>query len=361
MAYRSRQRVAAALAHEEGDRVPFDTRGFPSSQVLDLCAADALSDDRRACYAQGDFRYLMFREMPRTADLASYLPDMPERARLSEWGVGRVPLRSAEGYPAGNRLFHPLAEVNTIHELEAFPWPDLRDPACHEHLGPETRRAMAEGLTVVGQMSQTILETAYEMRGMEKLFVDFHERPDYVHALFETIAQRRCFQARRFAEAGVDVLRIGDDIATQESLLISPAMYREWIKPYHARVIEAGRRAKPDLHVLYHSDGALTRLLPDLIDAGVTAINPCQPETMPLVNVKRRFGDRLTLWGCCPSQSIYAMGTREQARQALEEIIRDLAPGGGLVVQFYNMLVTPRLLDNLVAFVETFYDLAAYR
>jgi hypothetical protein len=184
--------------------------------------------------------------------------------------------------------FRPLAGVNTVRDLERFPWPDVWDSKCHEHLAGETRKAKAEGYTVVGQMSQTILETAYEMRG-----------------------------------------------------------------------IEAGRRVNPDFHVLYHSDGALTPLLPELIDVGVTCINPCQPEVMGLEDVKQRFGGHLTLWGCCPSQSIYATGTRAQARRSLEAMIRELAPGGGLVVQFYNVLLTPRLLDNLVAFVGSFYDLAA--
>jgi len=158
----------------------------------------------------------------------------------------------------------------------------------------------------------------------------------------------------------VDVLRIGDDIATQAGLLVGPAMYREWIKPFHARVVAAARAVKPDIPVLYHSDGTLTALLADLIEAGVTAINPVQAECMPHAQVKAAFGDRLILWGCCSTQSVYAHGTEDDVRAELEALMRDAAPGGGLVVQFYNMLVTDRVLRNLECFFRTFLRATRY-
>jgi uroporphyrinogen decarboxylase len=209
-------------------------------------------------------------------------------------------------------------------------------------------------------MSQTILETAYTMRGMDRLFTDFAERPEYVRALFEALAVRRCFQARRFAEAGVDVLRIGDDIATQVGLIIGPAMYREWIMPYHARVISAARAVNPDIQVLYHSDGALTALLPLLIEAGVTAVNPCQPEAMPPGLVKKRFGDRLTLWGCTATQSTYSHGSGDDVIRELRALLGEVGRGGGLVVQFYNVLLTPAVERNLKRFLEAFHEIARY-
>jgi uroporphyrinogen decarboxylase len=271
-----------------------------------------------------------------------------------------MPLRTAEGYEAGHTYYHPLAKVDSVRELEGYPFPDVTVRECHAHLEEEVRVARRAEFTVVGQMSETVLENAYNMRGMDRLFVDFYERPDYVRALFERLAECRVFQARRFAEAGVDVLRIGDDIATQSGLIVGPAMYREWIMPCHARVIAAARAVNPHIQVLYHSDGALTGLLPHLIEAGVTAINPCQPEAMPPPVVKQAFGDQLTLWGCTSSQSVYAAGGGEEVDAELRALMRDVAPGGGLVVQFYNMLLTPRVEENLRRFVESFLDVGRY-
>jgi uroporphyrinogen decarboxylase len=360
MPYRSRERVARILSHQEADRVPFDTIGFPVEDARRWCDELGLSGDERACFTEGDFKYLEFAIEPDREAFAPYLPGLPEGAEVNEFGVGRVPLFSAEGYRAGHTYYYPLGRVNTVEEIERYPFPDVTRSECHAHLDAEVAAAKRDGFTVVGQMSQTILEMSYTMRGIDRLFLDFYERPDYVRALFEALCERRCFQARRFAQAGVDVLRIGDDIATQVGLMVGPPMYREWIKPCHARVTAAAREVNPGIQVLYHSDGALTALLPDLIEAGVTAVNPCQPEAMPPAMVKQRFGDRLTLWGCTASQSTYAKGTGEDVVDDLRVLLGDVARGGGLVVQFYNMLVTPRVRENLRVFVERFFEMASY-
>jgi uroporphyrinogen decarboxylase len=251
-------------------------------------------------------------------------------------------------------MFHPLASVDTVAGLEDYPIPDLSKPWRHEGLEQQVTAAANAQCTVVGQMSQTILETAYSMRGIERLMIDFHERPAFVEALFEKLAKQRRLQARRFAQAGVDVLRIGDDIATQRGLLVSTRLYRERIKPFHASVIAAARQVNPGIPVLYHSDGNLTDLLPDLIEIGVTAINPVQTECMDLVRVKREFGQHLTLWGCCSVQSVYARGTGQDVLNELRFLRQDIAPGGGLVLQFTNILLTPASLANLRVFFEYF-------
>ena len=118
-------------------------------------------------------------------------------------------------------------------------------------------------------------------------------------------------------------------------------------------MIAAARAVTPSLPVLYHSDGKLTGLLPDLIDAGVTAINPVQPECMPTRETKREFGRDLVLWGCCPVQSVYAFGTRGDV-EAHVSLLRELGAEGGLVTQFYNMILTPTVRENLRTFFEVF-------
>ena len=354
----SRERVLAALGHREPDRVPFDALRAEPAQ--DLLATMDLPDDVRAGYARGDVQYVRFAANRDPHAFESYLPGLPEGAGLSDFGVGRVAQKSVEGFHAGHRMFHPLASVDTVSELERFPFPDMTAPWRHAHLADRVREAQTQGFAVIGQMSQTILETAYEMRGIERLMTDFYERPGYVEALFEKIAEQRRFQARTYAEAGCDVVRIGDDIAAQQGLLVSPATYREWIRPHHAEVIAIARRAKPNIHVLYHSDGNLTALLPDLIEIGVTAINPVQPECMDPAEIKRHFGRDLALWGCTAVQSVYATGTRGDVLDEIRTRMRTVAPGGGYLVQFMNIILTDRVLQNLRHFFEAFHAMTAY-
>ena len=361
MAYRNRERVARVLAHEEADRVPFDVAGSGEEPFVNLINSMNLPPDHRTFALEGDFKYIAFHSLANSPEqYLPYLPGLPEEAQVSDWGVGKVHLVTQEGYEAGWKTWCPLAGLNTVEELEEYPWPDFTDPRRHADLEERLKAAKNEGYTVIGQMSQTIVEICYGLRGIEQLMIDFYERPEYVEALFEKVAERRRFQARRMMEAGADILRIGDDIATQESLIIGPALYRERIKPFHASVIATARKIRPDVPVLYHSDGNLTELIPDLMDAGVTAIHPVQPECMDLGAIKREYGKDLILWGCRPMQSVFAHGSHDDARKHMRFLMETMAPGGGLVVGLYGVAITPKILDNARVFYEEFYEAARY-
>ncbi|MEW6358569.1 MAG: uroporphyrinogen decarboxylase family protein [Planctomycetota bacterium] len=356
MPERSRERVAEILQHRGDGCVAYDAlRAHDVFQAIDSLD---LSDEWRAYFREGEFRYVS--AVPsegNRAVFAEFMPDLPPEAKLSCWGVGSIALRSVEGHHAGHKYWRPLGRIDSVQDLESYPFPDLTAGRTLDDLRKEVDAHRRDGFTVIGQMSQTIFETACLMRGMDQLMIDFYERPDYVDFLFARMSERRAAQARMFARAGVDVLRIGDDIATQEALMVGPAMYRERIKPHHAAAIAAAREVRPGLPVLYHSDGRLTELLPDLIEIGVTAINPVQPECMDLMETKQRFGDRLTLWGCMPVQSLYAHGSPDDIRRNTRLLLAQAASGHGLIIQFINIVLTPKVLANLRVFFEEFADI----
>ncbi len=352
----NRARVAEVLARR-GQHLVFDAVGSAGPQVEKLLAELPLSPAQRAYFLEGEFKYLGLAETSREEKFArfgAYLPDLPAEARISEWGVGALDIKSADGFHAGYKSFHPLQKVDSLAELEKYPFPDLAAEWRQAGLAERVADCKALGFTVVGNMSQTILENAYLMRGMEELMIDLYESPDYAATLFARLAEQRTAQAVALARAGVDVLRIGDDICTQQGLLVSLDTYREFIRPHHEAVIAAARAVTPGLPVLYHSDGNIRPILPDLIAAGVTAINPVQPECLDMPALQREFGRDVTLWGCCPVQSTYAWGTREDILAHLRLLREELAPLSGCVVQFYNMIITPPLLQNLRIFYENF-------
>lgn len=355
MAIRSRERTCRILRNDAPGRVAYDALGGEAvGAVIDSLD---LPDEWREYFRSGDIRYVGL-EPPR-GDLAvfgEYLCGLPEDAEVSCWGVGRIALQSPEGHHAGHRYWNPLADVDTVDELARYPFPDLSAVKTPERLRAEVMALQEQGFTVVGNMSQTILETAYLMRGIDRLMVDFYVRPEYVELLFTRLSEQRIVQAGLFAEAGVDAIRIGDDIATQQGLLVSPQLYRERIKPHHKAAIDVAREIIPDLHVEYHSDGRLNDLLDDLIEIGVTSINPVQPECMDLREISRQYGDRLVLWGCTAVQSTYAHGTPEDIKRETRELLERVASGHGLIIQFMNIILTPTVLRNLGAFFEQFSE-----
>ena len=103
--------------------------------------------------------------------------------------------------------------------------------------------------------------------------------------LLDKITDLACYRVRKFAEAGADILLLGDDIGMQSTPMMSMAMYRTWLKPRLAKVIAAAKSVKPDLLVHYHSCGYVLPFIDDLIEAGVDILNPVQPECMDFAQI----------------------------------------------------------------------------
>lgn len=356
-----RERLLKTLAHQEPDRVPLDLRiKAADPQLKAMLAASTLRAETKGRLFDGDVEYVYFKPRKETHCFTPYLSGMPREAAVGDWGVGELRHKDSGTALLTEHIFSPLKQMEKAEELEAYPWPDMTDPRRWGHLREEIGAAHAAGKPVIGQMSQTLVETAYLLRTMERLFLDFYENPEFVERLFEIITRARCIQARTFAELGVDVLRIGDDLATQQALMVSLATYRQWIKPRHARIVAAARELRPDLPVLYHSDGNIESLIPELLEIGVTAVNPVQPECVDPVAVKERWGQRITLWGAVSNQHTIAFGSAEEVDAEVEARWGKLAPGGGYVLNFINVVWSPTARKNVLRYASRMDEMGVY-
>ena len=151
------------------------------------------------------------------------------------------------------------------------------------------------------------------------------------------------------ARAGVDMVRIVGDIAMQDRVMMGPARWRRFDKPRMAKLIRTCRAVRPELHFFFHSDGKLTELVDDLIEVGFDVLNPIQPECMDPVEVKRRWGDRITLHGCISIQRTLPFGTPSDVRREVEGLIRQCGLDGGLVLMPSNNIQPDTPLENIIA------------
>lgn len=133
-------------------------------------------------------------------------------------------------------------------------------------------------------------------------------------------------------------------------------MYREWVKPRDAQVIEAARRVRPGIPVLYHSDGNIEALIPDFIGVGVTALNPVRPEAMDPAKVQAEYGDRLTIRGAASTQRTIAFGGEADVDAEVKERLERSAPGGGYVVGFINVTPSPRARRNVLRYMMRIHE-----
>jgi uroporphyrinogen decarboxylase len=322
-----RQRVLAVLAREKPDRLPREIKLTPP--LLEAFRKRTGSDDP-AEYFDLEVRDVYFAPPAALPDFSPYYPEgvprlwNPAGWEVGEWGVG-VKEGSMHHFV---HIEHPLKRLAKLDDLERFPFPDLTRPERHQHLDAQVAELHDRGLFVIGFMEWTIFEIAWHMRGMAEFFDDLSFNPSFAEYLLDRITAARRFQARRYAQAGVDLLKIGDDMGTQISMFISPKMYREWFKPRHAAVIEAAREVRPDLPVCYHSDGKCWDIIPDLIEAGVTVLNPVQPECLDIAAVKKEYGNRLAFWGGIGTQTTMPFATPEEVYRTVQRTIDVLGPTG---------------------------------
>jgi uroporphyrinogen decarboxylase len=148
------------------------------------------------------------------------------------------------------------------------------------------------------------------------------------------------------------VLSLDDDVGMPGTMFISPATWRRFFKPRLAGIISAARAVKPDLRVLYHSDGFVEPIVGDLIEIGVNALNPLQPEYMDAERIRRTYGPRLALWGTVGYQTTFSFGTPEEIRREVQGRIETLGRAGLILCPAYDIDEPDIPWENIAAFLE---------
>lgn len=236
-------------------------------------------------------------------------------ASIDWWGAGWG--TATEGY------WHAAAPLATSDELAGFPWPDPAAPGLLDQAAAAIA-ADAGRHFVVPNFGFALFERAWSLRGFDQFLMDMIAEPAWAGDLLERITEIQTTLARRFVALGVDGGYFGDDYGAQKSLLFSPALWRELIKPRLARLFAVFTDA--GLPVILHSDGDIWPILPDLVDLGLTCLNPVQPEVLDHDRLYREFGRHLSFYGGISTQGILPGGSPAAVAAATRDCIARLAP-----------------------------------
>ena len=262
----------------------------------------------------------------------------------------------------------PLGQENlTVADIEAFAWPDPDTPAMFEGLAEQARRWHETSDYVIGAdgIKVGILQTSSQLRGYDKLFMDFALDPDLAHALLSKISGLINQMYRRYMAAVgqfVQVVCLTDDQGTQNSLMISPDMFREFIKPYLKSQIEAIKESV-EVKVLMHCDGAIMPILDDLIDIGVDIINPIQTVVKGFEDsaaLKAKYGDRLTFHAAIDVQQVMPNVTPAELRREVARRVHDLGPNGGYILAPCHNINVDIPPANVVAMFDAAREFGRY-
>jgi uroporphyrinogen decarboxylase len=285
-------------------------------------------------------------------DFTSYFEgmDVPENATINWFGMMEIP---GSMYHF-TRYVSPLRNATSLDEIKSFPYPT---PAgwTDSHMAAQVREAHEKGLVVTSWVGH-MYEDSWQIRGYEEFLMDMHTNPDICEYVLDRISERNLVYAVAAAKAGVDYLTTGDDVANQRALMFTPKMWRHFMKPRWARVYKAARAVNPNIEIWYHSDGDIRDIIPELIEIGVTILNPVQPECMDIHQLKREYGKDLVFDGTVGTQTTMPFGTPDEVRAVVRDRKSRLGQDGALVLSPTHVLEPEVPVENIVAFYEAAAD-----
>lgn len=351
-----RERTKRAIAHQEPDRVPTALGGGPYGVVdaLYLRLVDHFNlgkpvspfrsghsisymDDRLLDRLGTDLRYCWPGLLPNS-------PIIPGPSGDTFYdSYGQIWNRAEPYFYAGKGILEEAGEIDGIERLVR--WPDLSDPRWMAGVADRARLLHENSdFFVVMRMvaSHGPFQTACDLRGTENFLMDMSLNPEFATALLDRITTVIEQLTRMALQAGAgffDMIELpGDDYAGNTSTVMSPAMFRRFITPCIQRLVNTIREVDPGIRIMLHSDGALTRFIPDIITLGIDVLHPLEPLTATdIPAVKELYGSLITFLGGIDISSAM-QGSLEEVRAEAGQRIHQLAGGGGYILAPSNHL-----------------------
>ena len=350
-----RERVQTALNHDEPDRCPMQISFTP--EFADRLRTDMEIQGQKVHNPHGGGNtYELERALGQDMLLTSvgwansyYLDD---KAYVDEWGVGWDVQAYETPFGTGHyteMVRHPLADDLAISHYQP---PDPNRDELYTDAA-QVIASFKDDYWIVGVTVTTILETAWALRGLEQMLLDLVLDPDLANHLLDIPYYYHLTAAKKLVELGVDMIWTGDDIGSQHDMIISPRMWREYLKPRMANFISELKTINPNIKIAYHSDGNIMRIIPELIEIGVDVLNPIQPARMDPVLIKSEFGDRLCFWGSIDEQYTLPFGSTVDAEVEVRQRMKTIGRGGGLILAPTHHVQLDTPLENFWAVVNT--------
>ena len=366
-----RERVLTSLNHEEPDRVPVDCGGrqttfmigtyenFKTHIGLNVLPTKIMSQKWQTVYVNEEILERFSIDCRHVRPPMKDEPELLETGEgeivfLDEWGVKR---KIEDGY--ASIIEYPLQEA-TFEDLASYQWPNPADDFDYSTIRSQALQLHNDGeYAIVGCMGSpgNIFEQCWYLRGLTEFLMDLIDNKDFSHALLSKIIEIRKQNAQFFLrEVGeyLDIFQLADDLAMQTGPYMSQELYREMIKPYQVELIQFVKNLTP-AKIYFHSCGAVTSLIDDLIEIGVEILNPVQVTStgMETDQLKRRYGKKLSFWGAIDTSEVLPNGTVEDVKNEVIKRIHDLGPGGGYILGSVHNMQNDIPPENIMAMFET--------
>jgi len=333
-----RERVFAALAHREPDKVPKGELEIVSEMVSGLLGGEPTDrfEGLRACV-----------EMLKM-DLVNTYTAWPKPKLVGVDSEGRaieediLGIRTVHGDVTDSSI-PPITEPEQMWTFE-FPEAEVFDTSWTARWAGET------DYFISGQTGGPF-GTLEMLLGWENAMIFSKTDLPAVKDLARRAGRLFAEIGRKSAESGADMVVVAEDIAFNTGTFFSPDTLREVVFP--ALKEEVQEIKKSGVPVMMHSDGNLNDVMEDIIDCGFDALQSLQPSAgMDIAEIKRKYGDKLCLMGNLDLNWLMPFGTTEDVRKAVRSLIRTAAPGGGFILSTCNVLTRDIPVENAIAMYD---------
>jgi len=358
----SRERILSALACQQADRVPIFELYINESSIVGL--ARILMPQAVKVDATRD---RFGQERPEILDLYCLLVEaLGLDATVTNFSIGIEHIGEDIGRDKYGTFYHlsehgepmpfdgPIKERADLHGFDMVSLLTEDDFAAVRHVIDRVGQEKAHFVSITDPF-----KVSWRRRGgMQNLLMDYVLYPELVHSLARSSTDF-CLAAIDMAiEAGADVIIMPGDLAGEDTTIMSPKHYRQYIAPYHRELVNhVHSKGKV---IVKHSDGNIWAILADLLAVGFDGIHPIQPQCMDIAKVKTHLAGKACVLGNIDCRFLLPFGTEDEVVSTVKETIDKAAPGGGFILSSSNSIHPGCKLENYVAMVRAAKAYGAY-
>ncbi|HSV31977.1 MAG TPA: uroporphyrinogen decarboxylase family protein [Atribacteraceae bacterium] len=357
----AKERVKIALRRQVGDRVPVTASFVPEfAQLLRAKLHLPLTPVNPHGGVVHDLEEALGLDLVQfSIGIANSYYASDDDRYTCEWGIRwkQVPYETRFGTGRYTEIEqHPLADDAVIDDYRP------PDPFREELYRPLAGliRDYGRDWYVLGVTVCTIFEGAWYLRGLDRLLMDLVLNEEKAHQILDIPFHYHREAAKQMVQMGVDGIWLGDDVGTQRGMLISPELWRRYLKPRMAALCHELKTLKPDLQIAYHSDGNILPIIDELIEVGIDVLNPIQPLAMDPEDLKKRYGKRLSFWGTIDEQHTLPFGNQDDVKRETLKRLRTMAPGGGFLISPTHHVQLDTPVENFLTFLKTVREYGIY-
>ena len=359
----SRERILRALSNGQPDKVPIFELYINEPIIVEL--AKLLLPEKVEIEAKKD---RFGEERLEVLDLYCYVvEELGLDSTCSNFSIGLEEIGNDRGRDRYGTVYHlsehgePIPLAGPIKELS-----DLRGFDMISKLSPDDFAGLRYVMDRLGEDKAHFIvitdpfKVSWQRRGsMQNLLIDFLLNPQLVHDLARITVDFDMAAIDLAFEMGADAVVMPGDLAGEKTTIMSPAHYREFIKPYHKEIVDHAHRK--GMKIVKHSDGNIWPILEDLVEIGFDGIHPIQPQCMDILEVKEYLAGRACIVGNIDCRDLLPFGTPIEVEEAVRETIEKVAPRGGYIISSSNSIHPGCKPENYIAMVGAAHKYGVYQ